>query len=121
MQIPKAERLREFYRRLREAPDSASLDEALEQLTRILDSVEDEMFGVPRDPANWLRDGRIYPPQRDSARPVPDHPRVTRFRSRKHSTFIGANGAVEIVSSQGLVELRKAGADGRGVWELGGT
>lgn len=118
MDVPKAERLRVFYQRLMDAAAATTLDEALEQFVSILDAVEDEMTDVPYDSANWRRDGRIYPPRPDSMRTVPNHPRVTRFRSRKHSTYIGANGAIEIVSAEGTVELRKPGADGRGVWEL---
>lgn len=119
MVVPKRDRLREFYRRLTEAPHAASFEEALHQLTYILNAVEDELTGIPDDPGNWRYDDRLYPPQGDSMRAVPAHPDVTRFRSLGHNTFVGANGAIEIVSSDGTVELRKAGADGRGVWELG--
>ena len=122
MEVPKAERLREFYKRLMEAPAAATFDEGLRQLVSILDAVEDELSGVPHDPNNWRRDGRIYPPRPDSMRMVSAHPRVTRLRSRKHSTYIGANGSIEIISlADGTVELRKSGADGRGVWELDPT
>lgn len=118
MEVPKAERLREFYRRLMEAPAAATRDEALSQLASILDAVEDELTGIPNDPGNWRYDNRIYPPQQDSMRGVIGHPGVAQFRSVKHRTNVGANGSIEIVLLDGTIELRKAGADGRGVWEL---
>lgn len=118
MGIPKRDRLREFYRRLMKAPAVATFDEALNQLTEILDEVEDELTGIPNDPGNWRYDERIYPPQRDSMHGVPGHPHLVRFRSLGHNTFIGANGAIEIVALDGTVEIRKPGADGRGAWEL---
>jgi hypothetical protein len=80
--------------------------------------VEDELTGIPYDPDSWREDGRIYPPQRDNMRQVPGHPHVARFRSRKHSTYVGMNGSLEIVSLGGTVQIRKPGADGRHVWEL---
>lgn len=115
MVVSKRDRLQEFYRRLMEAPRAATLDEALGQLTAILNAVEDELAGVPNNPGNWRHDGRIYPPERDSMRASPARPGVTRFRSLAHNTYIGANGAIEIVSLDGTVELRKPGADGRGI------
>jgi hypothetical protein len=118
MQVPKAERLREFYRRLMQAPRAGTLEEALDQLGSILDAVEDELTGIRKDPASWRYDDRIYPPQLDSMHAVSARPQVARFRSVGHNTYIGANGAVEIVLLDGTVELQKPGADGRGVWEL---
>lgn len=114
--VSKRERLQEFYRRFAQVPHAATLDEALSQLTNILDMVEDELTGTPNDPANWRYDERIYPPQRDSMHAVQEHPHVARFRSVAHNTFIGINGAIEIVSLDGTMELQKPGADGRGVW-----
>jgi hypothetical protein len=115
MVVPKRDRLQEFYRRLTEAPHAATFHEALGQLTTILDAVEDELAAVPNKPGNWRSDGRIYPPQPDSIREVLAHSGTARFRSRAHNTYIGANGAIEIVSLGGTVEFRKPGADGRGI------
>ncbi|HST62973.1 MAG TPA: hypothetical protein VLK84_29970 [Longimicrobium sp.] len=117
MEVSKRERLHEFYRRLAEAPHATTSDEALSQLTSILNEVEDELTGIPNDPGNWRYDERIYPPQHDSMHGVQGQPRAVRFRSVGHNTYIGANGAIEIVSMDGTVELRKPGADGRGVWD----
>jgi hypothetical protein len=60
----------------------------------------------------------MYPPQADSVREVEGHPRVKRFRSLKHNTYVGESGALEIRSApEGQVLLTKPGADGKGVWE----
>ncbi len=117
MEVSKRERLQEFYRRLAEAPHATTSDEALSQLTSILNGVEDELAGVPNQPREWRGDGRIYPPEPDSMRPVPTQPGVKRFRSLRHNTYIAANGAIEIVSLKGTVEFRKPGADGCSPWD----
>jgi hypothetical protein len=59
----------------------------------------------------------MYPPQRDNRHEVADHSRVVRYRSRAHNTYIAENGALEITDLSGTIVLRKAGADGRHVWE----
>jgi hypothetical protein len=118
MKVPKRERLIEFLRRLSAAPNAGTFDEALQQITSIMDAVEDEMTEIDNNPENWHFDGRIYPPQLDSMYAVPAHPGVKRFRSLGHNTYIGVNGSVEVVSLHGTVELTKPGLDGRNVWEL---
>jgi len=118
MEVPKRERLDEFFRRLLAAPAVGTADEAMQQLSRILDEVEDELTGIPNVPDNWREDGRIYPPQTDRMRPVPGHPRVRRYRTAGHNVFVGENGSLQIVALDGAVELEKSGFDGRGVWEL---
>jgi hypothetical protein len=118
MQVPKRERLEGSFRRLRAAPMAGTFDEMYAQLCNILDAVEDELRGVPNCSENWESDGRLYPPQKDAARPVPGHPQVKRFRSRRHNTYIGENGSVEIVALSGRLEVQKSGVDGRDVWEL---
>jgi hypothetical protein len=90
----------------------------LAQFSNILIEVEDELTSIPYDPENWLVDGRLYPPQPDSARSVPGHPLVVRYRSRKHNTFVGANGSIEVQGIDGRVHFQKRGADGRSVWQL---
>lgn len=115
MEVPKRERIVEFLRRLSAAPNAATFNEALHQITSIMDAVEDEMTGIHKNPENWHFDGRIYPPQLDNMYAVPAHPRVKRFRSLGHNTYIGVNGSVEVVTLDGTVELSKPGLDGRNV------
>lgn len=108
----RTERFAEFLLRLQIAPPASDFDEAYRQLCDILNVVEDELTTIPYDPANWQNDGRLYPPQMDSVRPVPGRPEVRRFRSRRHSTLIGDNGAIEIRDASGRAILVKPGADG---------
>jgi hypothetical protein len=116
--IAKEERFAEFCRRLQREQPARTFLEAYEQLCRVLDQVEDELTSIPCNPDNWQSDGRMYPPQPDSIRAVEGYPRVHRFRSRGHNTFIGVNGSIEIqTASSEQVILRKLGEDGRGVWE----
>lgn len=120
MPVPaKKDRLAEFLRRLDSAARTTSFDEAYEQLCVLLNAVEDEMTGIPHNPDRWQTDGRMYPPQLDNLRAVPGLPLVSRLRSLRHNTFIGANGSVEIRELPGdTILLSKPGRDGRGVWEL---
>src|ERR1041384_2075354 len=117
MALSKEERLREFLDRLDAAEPAESEDQALALIASVLTAVEDEMTDVPADPTKWMTDGRMYPPQPDSRRVVPDFPGVTRYRSRGHNTFIAENGAIEIRGLDGDVLFRKAGRDGRQVWD----
>jgi hypothetical protein len=107
----------EFIQRLRFVPAARSADEALTILSEILTAVEDEFTDIPANPSNWKTDGRLYPPQEDSRRPT-GNPLVARYRTRAHNVWIGANGSIEIGEVQGDVVLRKAGADGRYVWQI---
>jgi hypothetical protein len=117
LQARRNERLQEFFRRLDAAAPVGSHDDALELIARTLNAVEDDLTDIPADPDRWMTDGRMYPPQPDSRRAVPEHPRVTRYRSRAHNTFISANGAIEIRDLADQVLFRKAGADGTHVWK----
>jgi len=95
------------------APPAGSADEALELLSTTLNAVEDEFTGIPYRPDEWQNDGRMYPPQPDSARDVDGRPDLTRYRSLGHNTLIGANGAILIQSiREKAAELDKSGADG---------
>jgi len=115
---PKPERFTEFLDRLRSAPAACTFDEAYEQLCTILNEVEDERTSIPFNPDLSQTDERMYPPQPDSIREVEGQPKVKRFRSRRHNTYIGANGAFEIRSApEGEVLFAKPGADAKGVWE----
>jgi hypothetical protein len=113
----KAARLEAFYARLAQSPAAADADNAYELLSRVLTAVEDEMSGVPADPSQWKSDGRLYPPQDDNRTQVIDRPDIRRYRQFKHITYIAANGAIEIATLSREVVFRKAGADGRHVWE----
>jgi hypothetical protein len=84
----------------------------------ILNEVEDSMTSIAYNPENWQTDGRMYPPQQDSLREVEGHPSIRRFRSLRHNTFIGENGAIEIQTVGAEIVLAKPGADGRTVWQL---
>lgn len=118
MAVTKDVRLGVFMRRLLAAPPVASAAEARDLLAQVLNQVEDEFSGARYDPARWQTDGRMYPPQDDSRREVPGRPRVMRFRSRAHNTFIGDNGSIEIRTTDGEVLVSKPGTDGRTVDEL---
>jgi hypothetical protein len=112
----RAERLEEFFRRLSAAPLASDHDEAMRQVADTLNGVEDEMTSIPYDPTLPLTDGRMYPPQPDSRRAVPDRPDVTRYRSRKHSIRIRDNGAIQIIDqATGAIALDKPGADGQNI------
>jgi hypothetical protein len=118
--MEKHERLKEIFGRLEMAPAATNADEAVEQLTTIMDAVEDQFSGVPFNPESWQHDGRLYAPQGDSARSVPGSAHVTRYRTRRHNVFVAVNGALEVqtVASKDVV-FSKPGADGRGVWDQG--
>lgn len=119
MGVAKGERLMIFFERLDAAPPPGTHDAAYELVCETLNAVEDEFTDVPFDPASWQTDGRMYPPQPDRAYEVEGHPRVTRYKSFKHNTYIGENGAIEVQSfPDRAVLFSKPGADGRGVWEL---
>ena len=113
----RAERLKEFYRRLDALPPFRSAEEAMRKLAETLTAVEDELTSIPNDPENWRNDGRMYPPQEDSKSDT-SRPDVVRYRSRGHSTYVRSNGAIEIQTVGGRkLEFEKPGADGKKVWD----
>jgi len=112
----RAERVAEFYRRIKAEPAPATRLARREQLARLLKEVEDEMSGIPYDPEERGDDGRMYPPRDDSERDVPNAPGVTRYRTKGHNVFIGDNGAVEVqIVGTGEQQLALPGADGKGI------
>lgn len=69
MEVPKRERLNEFFRRLLAAPNAGTAEEAVMQLAHVLDAVEDELAGIPNVPENWETDrGSIHPSRTPRAR-----------------------------------------------------
>ncbi len=91
------ERLQIFYGRLAAASAASTAEEALEQITQILNAVEDEFSGLPYDPPSWREKRRLYPPDPAFERDLPEWPAVRKFRQTGHSTFIGANGSRDSV------------------------
>ena len=112
MTLEKRERLKIFLERLKAHAPARTAEEAFNLVARILNEVEDEFTTIPFDPTQWRNDGRMYPPMPDSARDVDGRPDITRYRSAKHNTCIGANGAIQIRTLDGVVLLDKPGQDG---------
>lgn len=116
--IPKAERLARFIKALDHAPAVSTAEDALRLVEVLLNRIEDELSGVPNNPESWLSDDRMYPPRPDSARDVAERPDLTRYRSARHNTWIGANGAIRICRTTGECLLDKPGADGISIGQL---
>ena len=115
MMLGKLERLEIFLTRLQVCSPAGSAAEAFALIATILNETENELTKIPADPPMWKTDGRLYPPQADSARKVPGRPDVTRYVSLKHTIWIGANGAIRVAARDGRLQLKKAGCDGRQV------
>jgi hypothetical protein len=109
--LSKQERFRIFLERLEAASAAGSADEALVLIHNILNAVEDEFSGVPYDPLRWETNGRMYPPQEDNLRSVPNRPSLRRYRHVNHNTFVGENGSIRIETIQDEVLLDKAGEE----------
>src|SRR5207244_313587 len=89
--------LQEFYRRLAAAPRATSAEEALEQASRILEEVEDDLSGIPKQtppPLPGMTDGRMYPPQPDLTVHQSDGRIIARTRG--HVIEIEADGGLAI-------------------------
>ena len=111
MPVPKADRLAEFQRRLAVAPAAAGHDEALQLLADVLNAVEDELSGVPFNPARSHVDGRLYAPSVDFE--VESDVAGSRcYRQRGHKTYISLSGAIRIDRLDGQVLTAKRAADG---------
>lgn len=116
----KGRRLAEIFRRLADGPAVATHDEAYRLLCMTIDAVEDELTTTPNVPADYLTDGRIYPPQSDRRYRVAGRPDLIRYASRGHNTFIRENGAIAIALKDGTIVFEKAGANGQGArWGTG--
>lgn len=115
MSASKTDRFQEFLRRLERAPRVTSCDQAFALLRDTLKSVEDELTDIPYRPKLWQTDGRMYPPEEDSARSVEGRSDLIRYRNKGHNTIIRDNGAIAIQDLMGSVLFEKPGVDGRGV------
>jgi hypothetical protein len=116
MTMTRRERLEIIFEHLGKAPRASSVEEALTQLSDILNDVEDLHSGIQFDPSSLGNDGRFYPPQEDNKRAVSSHSNVVRYRTKGHNIFIGSNGSIEIQRLDTSIEFSKLGVDGRDIW-----
>lgn len=104
-----------FLAALEQAPSASDRASARELLTTILNAIEDAHSGAPYDPANWMTDGRLYPPQ-DDFEQASSRLDAQLFYSKGHSIWFAANGAIRIEvrggPDRGRVVLDKPGPDG---------
>ena len=103
------ERLAILFGRITSAPSCQNAREALELISRLTDSVEGELSGMPTiDPPPIEPTGRMYPPQADYIFPQPDGSIVARTRS--HRIICGTDGSITIVHVKTKkVEVSKPG------------
>lgn len=116
----KSTRIREFFRRLNEAPRTSTAEEALDSIIILLNEVEDELTGIPYNPWKWRTDGRMYAPLPDRIGPVFGEPKLIRALATRHTVYISINGAILIREKNGGIALDKDGADGKKVRDLTG-
>jgi hypothetical protein len=115
----KSDRLAELLRRLRNAAPFDCGAVARMALEDIMRAVEDELSGIRENPnaATSPPDGRMYPPD-DKFEVASGSPLVRTFKQTRHRTSIGENGSLQIIRSDGNVEIDLCGSDGRTVAEL---
>src|SRR5947208_5822895 len=103
------ERLDEFFRRLGNSPPAQSADEALDQLSKTLEEVEDALSGIPKKsppPLPGMSDGRMYPPLPDHT--LRDANGGITANTRGHIIEIDAGGRIVIKNKRtGAVEFNK--------------
>jgi hypothetical protein len=110
MGISKRIRVVAFIERLATAPPAGSDADAIVLVAKTLNDVEDEMTSIPYNPGTWEFDGRMYPPQPDSARDAGYG--LTRYRSKGHNTLIHSSGAIRLTTTGGICLLNKAAKNG---------
>lgn len=96
---PIQDRLVEVYRRLRERPHASSGTEALRQLCEVLEQVEDELSGLPRQnpsPGPARFDGRMYCPEEDFVVRNSDGSLIALTRG--HRIEMHADGSLRIIN-----------------------
>jgi hypothetical protein len=112
--LTRTQRLTEYFNRLRQQPASHSAEEALIRLSQTLTEVEDELSGIPRQeppPPPNRPDGRMYPPQADNIRRLPDG--SITARTAGHRIEIGADGSITIRNIRtGDIDFHQPGAGG---------
>jgi hypothetical protein len=106
------ERLAEFYRRLGAAPAFSTSEEAFLRTCQLLEQVEDEFSGVPKQippPGPGATDGRMYVPEPDFI--VRSATGEIRAITRGHIVVITRDGAITITHRHSKqVEFQKPGA-----------
>jgi hypothetical protein len=103
------ERLNEIYRRLQSLPRGDSADGALRQLCEVLEQVEDELSGIPKEsppPPPGAAGNRMYCPLEDHVLRRGDGSILAMTRG--HRVEIAADGSLRIVNKvTRLVEFEK--------------
>lgn len=89
--------------RLNDLPAASTADDALSQLNRTLERVEDELSGVPRDPKPTLstNDGRMYTVQPDNV--VRNADGSLTATTRGNVIDAGADGSIQVRTKTGDV------------------
>ena len=91
-----AQRLELFFRRLAEAAPSATAEEALRLVCRLIDEVEEEFCPVAKQtPAPEDFTGRMYPPQADYTKATAGGGLTAR--TRRHRIVCTKRGAITII------------------------
>lgn len=97
------QRLAEFFKRLEAAPPAANAQEALDLLCRLIEEVEDELCPVARqDPPPLTSTGRMYAPQADRVKRLPNGRIVAD--ARHHRIYCQADGSISIAYVSNKVE-----------------
>jgi hypothetical protein len=110
--ISRRDRLVEFMRRLAALTPSCCADCAFETIRDTLNSVEDELSGVPYNPCHPRHDGRLYPAKPNARCRTPGRPDLRRYRFRAHRLYIAASGAILIAHRELGPIFSKPGDDG---------
>ena len=89
------ERLAIFFERLRAAPACSAASEALALVCRLIEEIEDEHCGVPRqNPPPRIATGRMYAPQSDFIFEQSDG--NIRAETRRHVMRFFPDGSIRI-------------------------
>jgi len=104
------ERLDEFFRRLDAAPAASQADDALALIARLLDDVEDEFSGIPKNANPGLkRGGRMYPPREDFITRHSDGSLTARTRGHIIEVRSDGSFSIQLISSQTIVLSKPSG------------